>query len=145
MKGPAMLYLTKRVHFSASHRLCQVELSPEKNRSLYGPCYNVHGHNYLLEVTVRGEPDPRTGWILDLGDLKGLLEEKILHDVDHRDLNDDVAWLRGINPTAENLAVVFWKRIEDSLEGARLHRVRVYESENNYAEFLGEGEAHEPA
>lgn len=138
-----MLYLTKRVHFSSSHKLCQDSLSPEENRDLYGPCYNVHGHNYLLEVTVKGLSDPSKGWIMDLGKLKKIMQDRIVAEVDHKHLNDDVPWLLGINPTAENLAVVFWKRIESELTEAQLDRVRVYESENNFAEFRGEGDDHE--
>jgi 6-pyruvoyltetrahydropterin/6-carboxytetrahydropterin synthase len=133
-----MLYLTKRVHFSASHQLRSPDLSPEENREVYGPCYNNHGHNYTLEVTVRGKPDPGKGWFLDLGKLKRTLMETIVDEVDHKNLNEDVSWLDGVNPTAENLAVCFWRRLQSHVEEGELHRVRVYESDSNFADYLGE-------
>lgn len=140
--------ITRREEFSAAHRLHDPEISEEENRRLYGVCNNAngHGHNYAFEVTVRGPVTARTGMVMDLNRLMVLLREEIVVEVDHKHLNHDVPWLAGVNPTAENVAVAFWKRIEASLErsaakqGAercRLHRVRVYESRNNFVDYFG--------
>ena len=95
--------VTRRVHFSAGHRLLNPEFSEERNRRVFGGCYNRHGHNYDLEVTVEGEVDPETGYVIDLGDLKRRLHEIVVDDVDHKFLNDEVGWLQGVNPTAETI------------------------------------------
>lgn len=132
--------VTRRVHFSAGHRLHNPGFSAEKNRDTYGLCNNPsgHGHNYDLEVTVEGEIDPESGYVLDLKRLKDLLAELVLNDVDHANLNTDVAWLAGTVPTTENLAVAIWGRLEGRLGGARLVSVRVWETERNSVEYRGE-------
>lgn len=135
--------ITRREEFSASHRLHNPALSEEENRRLYGICNNPngHGHNYAFEVTVRG-PVPRgTGMVMDLNRLMSILREEIVSAVDHKHLNHDVPFLAGIIPTAENVAVAFWKRIEPRVKGfeqCHLHRVRVYESRNNFVDYLGQ-------
>ncbi|MBL8859265.1 MAG: 6-carboxytetrahydropterin synthase [Planctomycetes bacterium] len=134
--------ITRREEFSAAHRLHNPALSPEENRRLYGICNNEHGHghNYAFEVTVRGPVPDGTGMVMDLNRLMVILREEIVSVVDHKNLNVDVPFLAGVIPTAENVAVAFWRRIEPSLkgfEGCRLHRVRVYESRNNYVDYLG--------
>jgi 6-pyruvoyltetrahydropterin/6-carboxytetrahydropterin synthase len=132
--------ITRREEFSAAHRLHNPELGAEENRRLYGICNGDHGHNYAVEVSVRG-PIPRgTGMVMDLNRLMEILREEIVSQVDHKHLNRDVPWLAGLIPTAENVAVAFWKRIEPRLRdfaGCRLHRVRVYESRNNFVDFHG--------
>ena len=133
--------ITRREEFSAAHRLHDPRLSEAENRALYGVCNNPngHGHNYAFEVTVRGGV-PENGMVLDLNRLMVLLREEIVSEVDHKHLNHDVAWLAGVNPTAENVAVAFWNRLEPRLKGfagCRLHRVRVYESRNNFVDYLG--------
>lgn len=132
--------VTRRVHFSAGHRLHNPGFSAERNRDTYGLCNNPsgHGHNYDLEVTVEGEIDPESGYVLDLKRLKDLLAELVLNDVDHANLNTDVAWLAGTVPTTENLAVAIWGRLEGRLGGARLVSVRVWETERNSVEYRGE-------
>lgn len=135
-----MLYVTRKAHFSASHRLYNPEFPPEKNERIFDKCNNPngHGHNYTLEVTVKGMPDPETGYVIDLKRLADLIEAQILDHVDHKHLNLDVDFLRGIIPTAENLAVVFWGRLEPHIDSGELDVVRVYESDNNFVEYRGE-------
>ena len=134
--------ITRREEFSAAHRLHNPTLSAEENRRVFGVCNNEngHGHNYAFEVTVRGPVASSTGMVMDLNRLMVILREEIVSVVDHKHLNHDVAFLSGIIPTAENVAVAFWQRLEPHLkgfEGCRLHRVRVYESRNNFVDYLG--------
>lgn len=131
--------VTRKVHFSAGHRLHSPDLTDEQNREIYGLCNNPsgHGHNYDLEVTVEGEIDPLTGYVMDLRRLKRLLEDMVLGDVDHANLNVDVEWLRGSIPTTENLAVEIWNRLEEGLEGVSLVSVKLWETERNVVEYRG--------
>lgn len=130
-----MLTITRRMHFSAAHRLHNPELSDAENARIFGLCNNPagHGHNYVLEVTVSGDPDPMTGMIMDLGKLKEFLKETVVSKLDHRHLNVDVDFLRGTIPTAENIVSRIWDVIESTLETGRLVEVKLYESENNIA------------
>lgn len=134
-----MVYLTRREHFCASHRLFNPEFSDEKNLRTYGKCAypNGHGHNYELEVTVTGDVDPSTGMILDLKELSDIIKKEITDKVDHRHLNVDIDFLKGIIPTAENLAVVFWNILAPKIPGGTLYSLRVYETPNNFAEYRG--------
>ena len=138
------LEITRREEFSASHRLHNPELSDAENRRLYGICNNPngHGHNYEIEVTVQGEVESATGMVMNLVDLMRILREGVLDQVDHRHLNHDVPFLKGIIPTAENVAIALWQQIEHQIEqfkGCRLHRIRLYESRNSFVEYLGPG------
>ena len=132
--------VTRHLHFSAAHRLHSPELSDERNREVFGLCNspNWHGHNYELEVTVEGEIDPATGYVFDLGRLKRVVEEAVIQDLDHRNLNVDVAWLEGIIPSTENLVVAIWKRIVPALPEARLVRLVLRETPRNFVEYTGE-------
>ena len=134
-----MIYLTRREHFCSSHRLFNPAFTEQKNVETYGKCAwpNGHGHNYELEVTVAGTPDPETGMILDLKKLADIMGEEIIGKVDHRHLNHDVDFLAGIIPTAENLAIAFWKALEPRIRPGRLYSVKVYETPNNFAEYRG--------
>jgi len=134
-----MVYLTRKEHFCASHRLFNPQLSEEKNLALYGKCAypNGHGHNYDLEVTIAGEPDAETGMILDLKKLSDVIESEILTKVDHKHLNMDVDFLRGVIPTAENLAKAFWKIMRPTIAAGTLYSIRVYETPDNFAEYRG--------
>jgi 6-pyruvoyltetrahydropterin/6-carboxytetrahydropterin synthase len=134
MKGSVRLRISRREGFNAAHQLSDPSLSHEANERLYGKCVNLHGHNYVLEVVVAGAVDPATGYLMDLKRLKDLMIEQIIQDVDHRNLNSDVPWLRGRIPTAENLALAFWERLQPHLRAGALQRVRVYETEKNWAE-----------
>jgi 6-pyruvoyltetrahydropterin/6-carboxytetrahydropterin synthase len=132
--------VTRRVHFSAAHRLHNAALADDENSRIYGLCNspNYHGHNYELDVTVEGEVDPVTGYVLDLGDLRDLTEERVLRDLDHRNLNDDVAWLRGLVPSTENLVVKIWERLATEIPRGRLVRLVLWETPRNYVEYTGE-------
>lgn len=138
-----MIYITRKVEFCASHRLYNPSFSDQKNQDTFGLCNNPngHGHNYTLEVTVRGEVDPETGMVLDLKALKHLVNELIIDHVDHKNLNVDVPFLNGVIPTAENLAIVFWEMLEPKIHNGTLHEIKLYESERNYVVYRGK--AHE--
>ncbi|HXE90562.1 MAG TPA: 6-carboxytetrahydropterin synthase [Terriglobales bacterium] len=135
-----MVYLTRKAEFAAAHFYHNPELSPEENQQLFGKCNNPngHGHNYTLEVTVKGEVSPRTGFVLDLKELKEVMNREVLEVLDHRNLNKEVAEFRQRIPTTENLAIYIWQRLEPKLRAARLHRVRVYESPDLFADYYGE-------
>lgn len=134
-----MVYLTRRTTFSAAHRLWSEALSEEENRTIYDKCANPngHGHNYTLEVTVRGEPDPRTGMVMNLAEVKRIIEEQVVRWVDHKHLNYDVPWLEGIIPTTEMLVIAFWKRLEGGLPKGLLYEVKLQETEHNVATYRG--------
>jgi 6-pyruvoyltetrahydropterin/6-carboxytetrahydropterin synthase len=135
-----MVYVTRKVHFSAAHRLCNPTFTDEKNEAIFDKCNNPngHGHNYTLEVTVRGIPDPETGYVIDLKLLRDIVEKEIIDKVDHKHLNYDVEFLHGIIPTAENIAIVFWEIIERNLPIGELHSVKLFESDSNFVEYFGE-------
>ncbi len=130
--------VTVKVYFEAAHRLHNPARDDEWNRRVYGKCNNLHGHghNYVLEVTVDGEVDPETGYLIDMKELKDAIRERVVQDVDHRHLNFEVPWLEGTIPTSENLARAFFGRIADALpEGVRLACVTVHETERNSASY----------
>ncbi len=135
-----IVYVTRRSHFNAAHRLHNPERSDEWNQRVFGKCNNPnwHGHNYILEVTVKGEPHPETGYVIDLAELSKIIEEKVLSRVDHKNLNLDVDFLKGIMPSTENFVVAIWKQLESAIPSGRLHRVRLFETEKNIAEYTGE-------
>ncbi len=136
----ARVRVTRRLHFSAAHRLGRPDWSQERNEAVFGLCAspNWHGHNYELDVTVEGEVDPQTGFVLDLKVLRELVEGRVVADVDHRNLNLDVAWLRGVNPTTENLVVAIWGRLASELpDGVRLQRLDLWETPRNHVQYEG--------
>lgn len=134
------VHVIRTSRFNAAHRLHNPEKSDEWNRSTFGKCNNPnwHGHNYVLEVTVVGEPDADTGFVIDLAELKQIIQERIIAKVDHANLNLDVDFLEGIMPSTENFAVAIWKELEGALPSGRLYRVRLKETDNNAAEYYGE-------
>ncbi|MBL8840613.1 MAG: 6-carboxytetrahydropterin synthase [Planctomycetes bacterium] len=134
-----MLDITRRVEFAAAHRLHRPDLSDAANARLYGPCAHKggHGHNYVLEVTLRGQVDPATGMVIDLKELKAVMEREVVAKCDHRNLNLDPDFLRGVIPTAENVAVGCWRVLERRLPAGLLHRVRLYESPRKFVDFYG--------
>lgn len=134
-----MVFLTRKEHFNAAHRLYVEEWSEEKNREIFGKCANPnwHGHNFTLYVTIKGEPDPKTGMVLNLKNLSKLIREKVLDKVDHRNLNVDVDFMKGEMPSIENLAVSIWKELETGLEKGYLHSVKIFETDRNYVEYFG--------
>jgi 6-pyruvoyltetrahydropterin/6-carboxytetrahydropterin synthase len=131
--------ITRQVHFNSAHRLHNPSKSQQWNEEHYGLCTNPHwhGHNYVLEVTVRGRPDPETGYIMDLGDLKQIINRAVVDKCDHRNLNEEVDFLRGVNPSTENLVIAFWNEIEPHIHAGRLQCVRLYETPRNFAEYHG--------
>lgn len=131
--------LSRRETFSASHRLHCNECSDEDNRRLFGKCNHVngHGHNYVLEVLVKGPIDSKTGLVINLAELKKLIEEHVLAKVDHKHLNLDVAEFKTLNPTTENVAMIIWKWLSPHLKGLLLE-IRLHETENNIAIYRGE-------
>ncbi len=138
MMGTVFVY--RKAHFSASHRLFDPHLTDEQNLELFGGCANPngHGHNYHIEVCVAGIPDARTGFVIDLKKVKKVLSEHFLDKVDHKNLNVDVDFLFGINPTTENIAVAAWNQLRPYITEGKLHSVRIYETENNFVEYKGE-------
>ena len=129
-----VLSVCRRESFDAAHQLCDPRLSAEENRALYGKCVNLHGHRYQLEVIVAGDLDDASGYVVDLKQLADLIKAEIIQQVDHHNLNTDVAWLEGRIPTAENLAIVFFERLRPRIARGTLHAVRVWETEKNWAE-----------
>ncbi len=135
-----MMYVTRREHFSAAHRLYNPAWNDEKNEAVFGKCNNPagHGHNYYVEVTVAGEIDPDTGYVVDLKELKQVIIEHVIRKVDHRNLNTDVDFLAGMIPTAENIAYGIWKQLVDRIPQGRLYQIRLYETEKNIVDYRGE-------
>ena len=131
--------ITRRVHFNAAHRLHNPAESDAWNRATFGPCNNpnYHGHNYELEVTVEGDIDPRTGYVLDIAVLKDLVDRRVSAVLDHRNLNLDVPYFRDHIPSAENIAVFCWEAIAPVLTAGRLQRIRLWETPRNYVEYYG--------
>jgi 6-pyruvoyltetrahydropterin/6-carboxytetrahydropterin synthase len=129
-----VVLVSRREAFNAAHQLRDPGLSDEENRRLFGKCANLHGHNYVLEVVVAGDIDPATGYVLDLKELSEVISTRIIEGVDHRNLNTDVPWLQGVNPTAENLVVAFWERIRSELPAGSLRSMRLWETEKNWVE-----------
>lgn len=133
-----MLLVTRIEHFSSSHILRNPNLSEERNKEIFGKCNNFHGHNYYLEVTLKGEPDIESGYVFDLKELKAIIEENILKIVDHNFLNDlDI--FKNLVPTTENMAVVFWNILKDKVKrkNAELYSVKIYETAKNIVEYKG--------
>jgi 6-pyruvoyltetrahydropterin/6-carboxytetrahydropterin synthase len=132
---PAAVTIVRRATFAAAHVLRREEWDEARNRAVFGACAGDHGHNYVLEVAVSGVPDPATGMVVNLKDLDRLMRLAVINDVDHRHLNRDIDWLEGVIPTAENLALAFWQRLDARLPEGTLARVRLVESENNSVEL----------
>jgi 6-pyruvoyltetrahydropterin/6-carboxytetrahydropterin synthase len=135
------VYLTRKVEFAASHVYHNPDFSPEENRRVFGKCNNPngHGHNYTLEVTVKGEVDGQTGFVLDLKDLKEILNREVMDVFDHRHLNKEVPEFASQIPTTENIAISIWNRIATKLNhGTHMHRVRVYETPDLFVDYYGE-------
>ncbi len=135
------MLITKRVEFSASHVCRNAKLTDEENERFFGAAANPrgHGHNYVLDVTLEGEPDAVTGMVMDLKELKEVLEREILEPFDHRSLNHEVPPFDRVVPTTENVAIEIWKRLAASIRpgAAKLHSVRVYETSDLYVEYFG--------
>jgi len=137
----ALAYLTRVERFNAAHKLWVHDWSDEKNFEVFGKCANKnwHGHNYTLLVTVKGEPDPITGFVMDAKKLSNIMREKVTEKLDHSNLNLDVDFIpKYLQATTENLTILIWKELEQSIRPYRLHCVKLVETENIYAEYYGE-------
>ncbi len=134
------VYLTRRETFAAAHRLFKPELTDEENFKMFGKCSNPnwHGHNYTLEVTVLGEVNPDTGFVIDIKKLKEIMHENVISKVDHKNLNIDTEFMKAIIPTSENITIAIWNQLKDKISGGELYAVKLYETENNYFEYKGE-------
>jgi 6-pyruvoyltetrahydropterin/6-carboxytetrahydropterin synthase len=134
MTGPAIVLVSRRETFNAAHQLRNSGLSDDENKRIFGKCANLHGHNYAVDVVVSGKIDDTSGYVLDLKQLSNVINQQIIQHVDHRNLNTDVPWLEGLIPTAENLAVTFWERLQRELPAGSLRSVRVSETDKNWVE-----------
>jgi 6-pyruvoyltetrahydropterin/6-carboxytetrahydropterin synthase len=136
----AHVTVTRRMHFNAAHRVHNPELPESENRRLFGACNNPnwHGHNYVIDVSVTGEVDPKTGYVMDLGVLKRIVQEHVIDKVDHRNLNLEVDFMSGVIPTSENIVINCWRVLEPHVSPARLRKIVLWETHNNYVEYQGE-------
>lgn len=136
-----MIYITRKEHFNAAHKLCNESWDEAKNLKVFGKCANKnwHGHNYELLVTVKGEVNPDTGFVINLKDLGDLIQNEVTEILDHKNLNLDVPALSGTLPSTENIAIFIWKVLNDEIKklGAQLHCVKLCETENNFVEYFG--------
>ena len=134
-----MLYITRKEHFSSSHKLDNPKLSKEKNEEIFGKCNNFHGHNYYIEVTLAGKPDNESSYVMDLKLLKVIIHDEILNKVDHKYLNE-LEMFRDIIPTTENMVLRFWAALEPKVKrsNVKLYSIRLFETEKNYVEYRGE-------
>lgn len=136
-----MVYLTRRERFNAAHKLWVDKWSKKKNKKVFGKCANAnwHGHNYVLYVTVKGKPDAHTGFVMDVKKLSKIINKHVIEKLDHQNLNLDVDFIpKNIQPTTENLVILIWKKLASKIKGGELHCVKLYETENIYAEYYGE-------
>jgi 6-pyruvoyltetrahydropterin/6-carboxytetrahydropterin synthase len=140
MAKGSMIFLTRKAEFSSAHYYWNDQWSQAENERVFGKCANRngHGHNYTLEVTVSGEPDATSGFVVDLKEMKDILEREVVSVYDHRHLNLEVPEFKAAIPTTENMAIAIWKRLDGKIPGAKLHRVRVYEMADLFADYYGE-------
>jgi 6-pyruvoyl-tetrahydropterin synthase len=131
--------ITRRLQFNAAHRVHNPALSDDENRAIFGKCNNPnwHGHNYTLDVSITGDVDPRTGYVIDLGVLKRIVEREVIDKVDHRNFNLEVDFMRDVIPTTENIVVQIWRVLQPAIAPARLSRLVLWETPNNYVEYTG--------
>jgi 6-pyruvoyltetrahydropterin/6-carboxytetrahydropterin synthase len=136
------VYVTRKVHFNAAHKLYNPAWTKERNQEVFGACSNEnwHGHNYVLEVTVLGSINPDTGYVIDLKNLREILDEKVLNLVDHKNLNLDVPFMQGKLSSSENFAIEIWHQIEAEISNShrKLYSVKLFETERNFVEYRGE-------
>ncbi|MHC1778256.1 MAG: 6-pyruvoyl tetrahydropterin synthase family protein [Lentimicrobium sp.] len=136
-----MIYITRKEHFNAAHRLFRPEYSDEKNLEVFGKCSNPnwHGHNYELFVTVKGEVDPETGFLINLKELSRIINELVVNKLDHKNVNLEVDFMAGKLASAENLAIAIWEQLENPVleAGAEMHSVKLFETERNFVEYFG--------
>jgi 6-pyruvoyltetrahydropterin/6-carboxytetrahydropterin synthase len=136
----AKVYLTRVEKFNAAHKLWVQDWTEEKNIMVFGKCANKnwHGHNYTLEVTITGHPDPITGFIMDVKELAQIIKAEVIDHLDHSNLNLDVSFLEGYMPTTENLVILIWKQLKDKISNGQLHKIKLVETDKIFAEYFGE-------
>lgn len=136
----AIVTVTRRLHFNAAHRVHNPSLSDGENTELFGKCNNPnwHGHNYILDVSVKGEISPKTGYVVDLAKLKDIVSREVIDKVDHRNLNVEVDFMKGKIPTTENIVVAMWNVLAPAVAPAKLDRLVLWETQNNAAEYSGQ-------
>lgn len=134
-----MVYVTRRETFNAAHRLFNPKYTDEKNLKVFGKCSNPnwHGHNYVLEVVVKGEVDKDTGFVIDQKELKRIMLEKVIEKMDHKNLNLETDFMKGVIPTSENIVIAIWGQLANEIKNGELYSVKLYETENNYFEYRG--------
>ncbi len=136
-----MMYLTRRERFNAAHRLFREDWDDNKNYEVFGKCSNPnwHGHNYILFITVKGEINPETGFVINIKTLSEIIKRRIIEKIDHKNLNLEVDFLKGQIISTENMAKAFWKELETPIKkmGTQLHSIKIVETENNFVEYLG--------
>jgi 6-pyruvoyltetrahydropterin/6-carboxytetrahydropterin synthase len=132
--------VTRRLHFNAAHRVYNPAMSDAENNATFGKCNNPnwHGHNYVLDVSVQGEVDPRTGYVMDLGRLRDIVSREVVDKIDHRNLNLEVDFMRDVIPTTENIVVAMWQVLSPAVAPARLARLKLWETVNNSVEYEGQ-------
>lgn len=138
---PKLLYITRREHFNAAHKLYNPAWTEAQNTEVFGKCANRnwHGHNFELFVTIKGYPNPDTGFIMDLKKLKAVIQEHVIDKLDHMNINEDVDFMQGKMASIENIVVAIWEQLEPHLDpGCHLHSLKLIETENNYVEYFGE-------
>jgi len=137
-----MIYITRKASFNAAHKLSRPDWTEDQNNEVYGKCANPnwHGHNYHLYVTVKGEINPETGFLVDLKWLKDITNTYVVDKIDHKNLNLDVDFMQGKLASTENLAIAIWDQLVDLIagSGAQLHSIKIYETENNFVEYFGQ-------
>jgi len=136
-----MIYITRRERFNAAHRLFKPEYTDEQNLEVFGKCSNPnwHGHNYELYVTIKGEVNPQTGFLVNLKELSKIINEFVIQKLDHKNINIEVDFMKGKLASTENLAIAVWEQLDEPIKqlNSQLHNVKVYESENNFVEYMG--------
>ncbi len=135
-----MIYITRKERFNAAHKLARTDWSDEKNQQVFGKCSNAnwHGHNYDLYVTVKGNIDPETGYVMDLKKLKDIINTYVIDKLDHRNINLDVDFMQGKMASTEVLAIEIWNQLNPHIKDAALHSIKLFETENNFVEYFGE-------
>jgi len=134
-----MVYVTRRETFNAAHRLYNPNYSDEENLRIFGKCSNPHwhGHNYVLEVVVKGDIDESTGFVINQKDLKKIIKEKVIEKMDHKNLNIETDFMKDVIPTSENIVIGIWGQLINEIKQGKLYSVKLYETENNYFEYRG--------
>ncbi|MBI1307129.1 MAG: 6-carboxytetrahydropterin synthase [Bacteroidetes bacterium] len=135
-----LIYITRKEHFNAAHKLYNPNWSAEENDAVFGKCANKnwHGHNFDLYVTIKGTPNEDTGFIMDLKKLRDVIQAEVIEQLDHKNINLDVPFMKGKMASIENLAVGIWEQLEPHIENGKLHSIRLWETHNNYVEYFGE-------